>query len=192
MSVQGPLLRWVAVHRRHHVHSDGEGDPHSPHGHGGGIRGVIVGFWHAHLGWMFEAHHPDLARYVRDLNTDRLIRVASKLFIVWAIFLGFLWGGLVRIFLVHHATWSINSVCHLWGRQPFDGDDESRNNFICGILGFGEGWHNNHHSFPSSARHGLRWWQIDMSFMLIRLMERLGLAWNVRLPSPGSLDAKRL
>jgi stearoyl-CoA desaturase (delta-9 desaturase) len=104
---------------------------------------------------------------------------------------GFVWGGLARIFLVHHVTWSINSVCHLWGSQPYRSHDESRNNVFFGILGLGEGWHNNHHAFPTSARHGLRWWQIDTSYYVIRLMELVGLAWQVRVPAPATMEAKR-
>ena len=107
-------------------------------------------------------------------------------------FLGLLWGGLVRIFLTHHATWSINSVCHTFGSREFRSNDHSRNNFVCAMLTFGEGWHNNHHAFPTSARHGLRWWQIDGSWITIRLMEKLGLAWNLRLPSKEALEAKRI
>ena len=106
--------------------------------------------------------------------------------------LGFIWGGLVRIFFVHHATWSINSVCHLWGRRPFKSRDHSRNNFLFGVVGLGEGWHNNHHAFPASARHGLRWWELDLSYLVIEALRVVGLAWRVRLPGPRALAAKRL
>ncbi len=210
MSVQGPLLKWVAVHRRHHQHSDQPEDPHSPHRFGGSVFGVLAGLWHAHVGWMFTADHPNLASYVRDLYADRLARSVSRLFVVWAILgllipaalgglltgtwmgvlLGFLWGGLARVFLVHHVTWSINSVCHLWGRRPFRDSDESRNNFLFGVLGLGEGWHNNHHAFPNSARHGLRWWEPDLSYVIIYLLQRFGLAWRVRVPAPEAIAAK--
>jgi stearoyl-CoA desaturase (delta-9 desaturase) len=212
MSVQGPLLRWVAVHRRHHEHSDGVEDPHSPHGSGGGVRGVIVGFFHAHIGWMFTPHYPNLHRYVRDLQADKLVRRVSRLWPLWAALgllipavlgglltatwtgalLGLVWGGLVRIFLGHHVTWSINSVCHLWGRRPFKGRDESRNNLMFGILALGEGWHNNHHAFPSSARHGLRWWELDLSYLVIYVLKLLGLAWRVRVPTSMAIAAKRM
>lgn len=212
MAVQGPLLRWVAIHRRHHEHSDHEDDPHSPHHYGGGVRGVIKGFWHAHIGWIFKDDYPHLRRYVRDLDSDRLWHIVSRLFGVWVVLglliptalgglltwswtgalLGLLWGGLARIFVGHHITWSINSICHLWGYRPFEGDDESRNNAIFGVLAFGEGWHNNHHAFPSSARHGLRWWEVDMSYLVILAMRYLGLAWQVRLPTPQGLAAKRM
>jgi stearoyl-CoA desaturase (Delta-9 desaturase) len=202
MAVQGSLLKWVALHRRHHQHSDQPADPHSPHHHGPGILGVLHGFWRAHLGWLFQPDPPSLSRYVKDLRRSVLLRRVSALFPVWvlmglllptlvgALFLGswqggvvgFIWGGLVRLFLVHHVTWSVNSVCHLWGRQPFPGHDQSRNNFVLGILALGEGWHNNHHAYPNSARHGLLWWQLDVSYWIIRALAVLGLAWNVRLP----------
>lgn len=204
MSVQGPLLKWVAVHRRHHQLSDSPGDPHSPHLHGHGVLGTIRGMWHAHTGWLFNADEPGLGRYVGDLHPDRLLRTVSALFPVWVALglavpailggllsgtwrgglLGFIWGGLARVFLVHHVTWSINSVCHLWGRQPFRSRDQSRNNLVFGILGLGEGWHNNHHAFPRSARHGLKWWQLDLSYLVIRTLSAMRLAWNLRSPAP--------
>jgi stearoyl-CoA desaturase (delta-9 desaturase) len=203
MAVQGPLLRWVAYHRRHHQHSDRVLDPHSPHGHGRGVVGVIRGLWHAHVGWIFTPDPPGLSHYVRDLRQSRVLRTVSALFPLWVIaglllpavaggllweswtgaFLGFLWGGLVRIFFVHHVTWSVNSVCHLWGRQPYRGGDHSRNNFLFGLLALGEGWHNNHHAFPTSARHGLRWWQPDLSYAVICTLAMLRLAWNVKVPT---------
>jgi stearoyl-CoA desaturase (delta-9 desaturase) len=203
MAVQGSVLRWVAQHRRHHQHSDTPADPHSPHHAGRGLVGVLRGFWHAHIGWAFKPDVAGLERYVADLRKLRSVRVASALFPVWILLglvipaalglaltgswggalLGFLWGGLVRIFLVHHVTWSVNSVCHLWGSRPYPEHDHSRNNPVLGVLALGEGWHNNHHAFPTSARHGLRWWQVDVSYYLIRLLALVGLAWKVRLPS---------
>ena len=211
MAIEGPMLRWVANHRRHHQHSDHEMDPHSPHHHGEGIWGLITGFYHAHVGWIFEHEPSDLSRYVGDLVRDRVLRIISGTWFVWALMglilpailggliswswkgalLGFLWGGLVRVFFVHHVTWSVNSVCHLWGSRPFQSNDLSRNNAIFGILAFGEGWHNNHHAFPTSARHGLRWWQIDFSYWVIWAMSKTGLAWKVRIPAAPAIDAKR-
>lgn len=211
MAVEGPLLRWVATHRRHHQHSDGHDDPHSPHRFGGGTRSVLAGWWHAHIGWIFKPNAPGLDRYIRDLQQDRTLRHVNRLFGVWVALglvipavaggliagtwrgalLGFLWGGLVRVFLVHHTTWSINSVCHLWGMRPFQTRDMSRNNILFGVLGLGEGWHNNHHAFPTSARHGLRWWQLDVSYGIICVMQRLGLAWNVRVPAREAILTKR-
>ncbi len=203
MAVQGSLLKWVALHRRHHQYSDQPGDPHSPHLHRQGILGVLGGLWHAHLGWLFAADPPDLDRYVKDLRQSRLLQSVSSLFVVWValglllpavlgglllgswmgVWTGLIWGGLVRIFLVHHMTWSINSICHLWGFHPYRSKDESRNNFVFGVLAMGEGWHHTHHTFPTSARHGLRWWQIDVSYWLIRTLALLHLAWNVKVPS---------
>lgn len=210
MAVQGPLIKWVAVHRRHHQLSDRQGDPHSPHLHGVGIFGVLRGIWHAHLGLLFERDAPDLYRYVGDLLPDRLLRSVSRLFPLWVVIgliapagvaglatrswwgvlLGFLWGGLARVFLVHHTAWSVNSICHLFGRQPFRSADESRNNFAFGVLALGEGWHNNHHAFPTSARHGLGWWQLDATYLVIRALSAAGLAWKVRLPAPQAIAAR--
>jgi stearoyl-CoA desaturase (delta-9 desaturase) len=210
MAAEGPLLKWVATHRRHHQHSDDESDPHSPHQHGHGIRGLIAGAWHAHIGWIFAPDPPDLNRYVVDLQADPIVRFVDRFFILWMLlgllipavlgglisgswtgaWLGLLWGGLVRICLLHHVSWSINSVCHLWGSRPFRSHDHSRNNILFGILGLGEGWHNNHHAFPTSARHGLRWWQFDMSYVLIRAMAMVKLVWNVRRPSEAAMAAK--
>jgi stearoyl-CoA desaturase (delta-9 desaturase) len=211
MAVEGPLLKWVALHRRHHQYSDRPGDPHSPHLHGAGVWGVLRGLWHAHLGWVFDADPPDLDHYIKDLRQSRLLRVVSALFPLWVVlglvlpatlggvimlswsgvWTGLVWGGLVRVFLVHHVTWSVNSVCHLWGFRPYRTDDQSRNNFVVGVLAMGEGFHASHHAFPTSARHGLRWWQIDMSYEVIRFLALLRLAWNVKVPSKQAQAEKR-
>lgn len=213
-AVQGSPLVWCAIHRKHHELSDRPGDPHSPHLHGQHWWGIIKGFVHAHVGWLFHRYWltVDLKRYVPDLLKDRLLVWVDRCYVVWMLLsislpaglgylwseswkgalLGGLWGGLVRVFLVHHITWSINSICHLFGTRDFRSADHSRNNLICGILGLGEGWHNNHHAFPSSARHGLKWWQLDISWLVILAMQRLGLAWDVRLPGERELMAKSL
>jgi stearoyl-CoA desaturase (Delta-9 desaturase) len=203
MAIEGPLLKWVALHRRHHAHSDKPGDPHSPHLHGAGVLGLLGGLWHSHLGWIFLPDPPDLDHYDRDLRQSALLRAVSALFPLWAalglllpaalgglisgswagVWTGFVWGGLVRVFVVHHVTWSINSVCHLWGLRPYHSGDESRNNLVFGVLGLGEGWHNTHHAFPTSARYGLRWWEIDVGYYAIRVLALLGLARQVKLPS---------
>ena len=203
MAVEGALFHWVGLHRRHHQHSDRPGDPHSPHLHGEGIRGLLRGLWHAHLGWIFDPDPPDLDRYLKDLQQSRMLRTVSTLLPVWlalglllpgvlggvitgtwgGVWTGLIWGGLVRVFLVHHVTWSVNSVCHLWGFQPYQSADESRNNYLFGVLAMGEGFHNTHHAFPTSARHGLRWWQPDVSYYVIRVLSWLGLAWDVKMPS---------
>ena len=210
MAVEGPLFHWVAFHRSHHQHSDKEHDPHSPHTFGGGLWNMTRGLWRSHAGWLFKKYPSDLERYVGDLKADRLLRVVSGLFPLWVLLglviptalgglitlswsgalLGLLWGGLVRIFFVHHVTWSINSVCHIWGSRPFDTRDQSRNNVFFGVFGFGEGWHNNHHAFPNSARHGLRWFQIDTSYLIIWCMSKLGLAWKVNVPTSQRIAAK--
>jgi len=159
MAVQGSLMQWVGLHRRHHQYSDRPGDPHSPHLHGEGIRGLLAGMWHAHLGWIFRPDPPDLDHYVKDLTQSRLLRTVSALFPLWVtlglllpgvvggvitrtwggVWTGLIWGGLVRVFLVHHVTWSVNSICHMWGFRPYRGEDESRNNFVVGMLALGEG-----------------------------------------------------
>ena len=211
MAVEGPVIDWVATHRRHHQHSDDDDDPHSPHGHGHGLWGMIKGIWHAHMGWLMRDQPRNVARYAPDLRKDKLVRVMSRFFPLWVllglvipaalgglltwswmgVLLGFIWGGLVRICLVHHVTWSINSVCHIWGSRPFESHDESRNNAIFGVLGLGEGWHNNHHAFPTSARHGLRWWEVDLSYMIIWSMSKVGLARDIRIPPKHRIDAKK-
>jgi stearoyl-CoA desaturase (delta-9 desaturase) len=212
MAVEGPILRWVATHRSHHQYSDRDDDPHSPHTHGQGLRGFLAGLYHSHFGWFFVKDRPGLDRYVPDLKADRLVRGISALFPLWVLLgllipagiawgvtgtwtgalLGLIWGGLVRVFFVHHVTWSINSVCHLWGSRPYRTHDHSRNNPIFGVLGLGEGWHNNHHAFPASARHGLSWWEFDASYLLIRALAALGLVHDVRVPSPERLAIRRV
>jgi stearoyl-CoA desaturase (delta-9 desaturase) len=207
MAVQGSLMKWVAMHRRHHQHSDTPEDPHSPHHHGGGILGMLRGAWHAHIGWFFHRDPENLERYVPDLRKCASMRIANTLTIVWialglvlpsslggiisqswiGVWTGLIWGGLVRILLVHHVTWSVNSACHLWGSQLHPVTDQSRDNIVFGILALGEGWHASHHAFPTSARHGLRWWQVDLSYGLIRCMQLLRLAWDVKLAGNGQL-----
>lgn len=206
MASQGPLFFWVACHRRHHQHSDEAGDPHSPHTHGEGWRGVLVGWWHAHLGWMLVHKPENYFRLVNDLVRDPVVLIVHRFYFLWvlaglvlpgliawgvagsaAFWPGIIWGGLVRLFLVHHVTWSVNSVCHLFGSTPYETEDESRNNALVAVLTFGEGWHNNHHAFPSSARHGLRWWQIDPTFLALRGLELTGLVWDLRVPSEEDL-----
>lgn len=214
LSVEGSPLVWCAVHRRHHEHSDQPGDPHSPHLHGAGWINSLRGLWYAHAGWLFTGYwtEPDMQRYVPDLLEDKALVAVDRLYYLWVLvslalptaigglatwswqgaLLGLVWGGLVRIFVTHHITWSINSICHVFGRQDYEAHDDSRNNWLCGLLGLGEGWHNNHHAFPTSARHGLAWWQLDASWLTIRLLELVGLAWNVRLPSRRAMAAKRV
>jgi len=211
MAVEGPLFNWVATHRCHHQHSDKEDDPHSPHTHGAGIRNILRGIWHAQMGWVINHRPPSFKRYIPDLYKDRMLRFIHHAFPLWValgllipamfaglftmswtgVLLGFLWGGLVRVFFVHHVTWSVNSVCHIWGTRAYECHDESRNNAIVGVLALGEGWHNNHHAFPTSARHGLKWWQFDASWLFIKTLIFLRLAKNPRIPSPERLAARK-
>ncbi|MFM9996392.1 MAG: acyl-CoA desaturase [Phycisphaerales bacterium] len=211
MATQGPILWWAATHRSHHQHSDRHDDPHSPNTHRHGLRALLYGFCHAHIGWLFASPPPDQSRYVPDLEADAMVRWFSRLFPVWVLLgllipgaiagavtgtwlgalLGLIWGGLVRIFIVHHITWSINSICHLWGTRPYHTRDHSRNNPVFGVIGLGEGWHNNHHAFPASARHGLRWWQFDLGYEVIRVLAWLRLVHDVRVPSEARMAEKR-
>jgi stearoyl-CoA desaturase (delta-9 desaturase) len=206
MAVQGPVISWVADHRKHHAHTDEEGDPHSPHiGHDGGVRGVLAGLWHAHTGWLMSTQgRADWKRYAPDLYEDAGMRAISRRFVpilllglmlpALAGFLvsgnlagaatGLLWGGLVRVFFVHHVTWSVNSICHFLGSRRFDTEDRSTNVFWLALPSLGESWHHNHHAFPRSAVHGLRRWEVDPSGLLIATMERIGLAHNVVRISP--------
>jgi stearoyl-CoA desaturase (delta-9 desaturase) len=198
LAVEGSAVYWVATHLEHHAKSDREGDPHSPR----------EGFWHAHIGWMLGAYSASPEIYARHLAEDRLVQLISRTFAGWvAVSLtlpalldgwlsmgspggfgtgfwhGFLWGGLVRVFLTHHVTWSVNSICHTFGQRPFGATrDTSRNNLVVAILAMGEGWHNNHHAFPSAAYHGFRWWQIDISAYVIRTLKLLRLASKIQMP----------
>ena len=213
LALEGSVLPWVAHHRKHHVFSDVEGDPHSPHGHGTGLRGTLRGLAHAHLGWViFGSRQQDRDRYLGDLRHDRGMKLISDLFPVFAVltfvlpaglgllltgtwtgaFTAFVWGGLVRVFFLHHVTFSINSVCHFAGRRRFATGDQSRNVFWLALPSLGESWHHNHHAFPTSARHGLRRFEIDISGMAIAAMARVGLAWNVVEISPERQRGKLL
>jgi stearoyl-CoA desaturase (Delta-9 desaturase) len=211
LSVQGSVMDWVADHRKHHAHTDREGDPHSPHvGHGSGLAGL----WHAHVGWLLETQgQADWQRYASELYEDPAMRRIGRGFpllvglslVVPAVagyvlhgftldgaVRGLVWGGLVRIFLVHHVTWSVNSVCHFFGSRRFDVEDHSTNVGWLALLSLGESWHHNHHAFPRSAYHGLRWWEIDPSGLIISAMRRLGLAWNVVRIAPERQHARTI
>jgi stearoyl-CoA desaturase (delta-9 desaturase) len=205
-AIEGPVISWVADHRKHHAFADCEGDPHSPHvGHAGGWRGALGGLLHAHVGWLFvHSGRGAKQRYAPDLLADPIIRFVDRTFVIWAALglavpfglgvaiggsvraglTGLLWGGAVRILVVHHVTYSINSLCHFFGRRRFPTDDESRNLAWLALPSFGEAWHNNHHAFPTAARHGLRRWEIDPSAVVIRLLEVSGLVWDVVRVSP--------
>jgi stearoyl-CoA desaturase (Delta-9 desaturase) len=200
-AIEGPVVAWVADHRKHHAFSDEEGDPHSPHVDHGGLRGLF----HAHVGWLFVHDQRALkTRYAPDLLADPVVSFVNRTFVWWVLagfavpfMIGFalggtlmagltslLWGGLIRMFVLHHVTYSINSLCHVFGRRDFETGDESRNLAWLALPSFGESWHNNHHAFPTSSVHGLKWWQVDLSSMVIRALERTGLAWDVVRFSP--------
>jgi stearoyl-CoA desaturase (delta-9 desaturase) len=184
MAMEGRPSDWASVHLEHHAHSDTDEDPHSP----------LVSLWHAHLGWMFR-HVPRPQLYGPSLLKDPVAIFADRTWLIWAAlglvipfaiggWQGLIWGALVRICLTHHITWSVNSICHTFGTRPYQTRDASRNNWLVGLLAFGEGWHNNHHAFPRSAFHGLRWWEFDLSAGFISLLEWVGLAWNVQRVTP--------
>lgn len=213
LAIEGSVTSWVANHRRHHAYTDRAGDPHSPYQYGTGSRALIRGALHAHIGWLFQSQPTDEARWAPDLRRDPDLVLISRLFPVLAVASlvvpaaiggiatgtaagalgGLLWGGLVRVFLLHHATFAVNSACHLWGRRPFITRDADRStNFaLLAIMSMGENWHNLHHSCPTLARHGVERGQLDSTARLIWLLERAGLAWDVRWPEPERLDARR-
>jgi len=205
-AIEGPVISWVADHRKHHTFSDEHGDPHSPHvDHGGGWKGAMKGLFHAHVGWIFiHTQRGNKERFAPDLIKDPVINWVDRTFLLWAIaglllpfalgwiiggtvvagLTGLLWGGLVRVFVLHHFTYSINSLCHTFGKQEFETTDESRNLALIAIPTLGEAYHNSHHAFPTSATHGLRWYQVDISSLVINGLEKVGLVWDVVRVSP--------
>lgn len=213
MSVQGSVISWVATHRRHHAYADQYGDPHSPHlAKASGLKGVLLGLYHAHVGWLFDKDGTDRSEYAPDLQAERAIARIDRwfphltvlTFVLPAIaglaitrsfggmVTAFIWGSLVRIFLLHHMTWSINSVCHFFGKEAYRARDESRNVWPMAVVSFGESWHNNHHAFPWSARLGLRAWQIDPGWYVIRTLQALRLVRGVKVPTRAQREARRI
>jgi stearoyl-CoA desaturase (delta-9 desaturase) len=208
LAAQGPVIGWVADHRRHHAFSDRDGDPHSPWLFGTSPMALAKGFWHAHMGWMFGRDKTNVDRFAPDLEADRGIRIVDRLFPLWvalsvtvpAVLGGlitlswwgaltaFLWAGLARISFQHHVTWSVNSICHMIGARPFSSRDKSANFWPLAILSMGESWHNSHHADPTCARHGVLRGQIDISARVIWMFERLGWVWQVRWPSTTRLS----
>jgi stearoyl-CoA desaturase (Delta-9 desaturase) len=211
MAAQGNLIYWVATHRRHHQYSEGEGDPHSPYVHNGKLLGRLRGLWHSHLGWMLDSQMTNTVKFTKDLLRDPAIRKVNDLYMLWVVLgllipaalgglltlswtgalTGFLWGGMVRMFLAHHAMWTSGSTAHIIGTRPFPTRDMSTNNPILALPNLGEAWHNNHHAFPSSALFGLSWWQVDIGGYFIKGFEKLGWAWDVRRPSAEMIAAKK-
>jgi stearoyl-CoA desaturase (delta-9 desaturase) len=211
-AVEGPVIEWVSTHRKHHRFSDRPGDPHSPHvDHGAGWLGALRGLFHAHVGWMLRGiDRANPERYAKDLLADPVLRTVNRTFFLWVLLglafpfglglaltgspigglTGLLWGGAVRILFLHHATFSINSLCHFFGRRRFPTSDHSRNLAWLALPTFGEAWHNNHHAFPTSAHHGLTRWQLDPGGWLIDGLERVGLAWDVVRIAAGTQRAK--
>lgn len=214
LAIEGRPTHWVADHRRHHAYSDEEGDPHSPHvGREDGFWGAVKGAWHAHIGWFLKEGQTPASRFAPDLLKDRVVMAIDRQFpwfIVlalvipavlgfvltggswWGALTGMFWGGAVRIFVTHHVTWSVNSICHMFGRRPFESGDMSTNNWLLAIPTFGESWHHNHHAFPTSAFHGLRRWQkaLDPSGWVVLLLEKTGLVWNVKRVTDAQMAAK--
>jgi len=208
MAVQGPVITWVADHRRHHAFSDRDGDPHSPWAFGNTPLAVAKGFWHSHMGWLFARDQSNAERFAPDLLRDKAIVSVNKNFgwltlatlllpailggliswSFWGAVTGFFWAGLVRVCVLHHVTWSVNSICHMIGERPFTARDKSANFWPLAIFSFGESWHNLHHADPTSARHGVRRGQIDISARLIWIFEKFGWAHSVRWPSPQRLE----
>jgi stearoyl-CoA desaturase (delta-9 desaturase) len=211
LAIEGPVIRWVADHRRHHAYSDKPGDPHSPHGHGPGVTGLVKGLWHAHIGWLFDPEQTSMEKYAPDLLADpdlvrvhnmfpRLVAVSLILpallgLAVTGTFAGmltaFFWGSLVRVFVLHHVTWSINSLCHTFGNRPFKTRDQSTNFWPLAVISMGESWHNLHHAEPTAARHGVERGQLDSSARLIWLFEKCGWARDVRWPTRERLEKAR-
>ncbi|GAA3018438.1 acyl-CoA desaturase [Streptosporangium longisporum] len=212
LAMEMSVLDWVATHRKHHKFSDKDGDPHSPWRFGTGFVAVSKGLMWAHMGWLFETDRANRQKYAPDLVKDPDIVRLHKLFPVlaittivapallgglltwswWGMATGFFWGTLVRIGLLHHVTWSINSICHVFGEEVFESRDKSRNVWWLAIPSFGESWHNLHHSDPTCARHGALKGQIDLSAGVIRMFEKAGWAYDVRWPTPERLAAKRI
>jgi stearoyl-CoA desaturase (delta-9 desaturase) len=217
MAIEGPVTRWVADHRRHHTFSDRDGDPHSPWRYGTGLGALTKGLWHAHIGWLFDVEQTDQKRFAPDLLADEDIVRVNRLFWFWAMLsillpavvggvwaglagdgwvsgalTAFFWGSLVRIAVLHHVTWSINSICHAVGKRPFKSRDKSANVWPLAIISMGESWHNLHHADPTAARHGVDRFQVDTSARVIWALEKAGLAHDVRWPSAARLDARRV
>ena len=211
MAAQGTMIYWVATHRRHHQFAELGLDPHSPYIHDGKPLGGWRGFWHSHVGWMLHSRMTNTAKFARDLIRDPLLARINELYPVWVLLglllpaavggvltaswggalSGFLWGGLVRLFLVHHMMWTSGSTAHMFGTRPYATEDMSKNNILLALPTLGEGWHNNHHAFPAAAQFGQRWWQVDPGGWTISAFETLGWAWGTHAPAPDAIARRR-
>ena len=213
LSVEGGVIDWCATHRRHHAFADKYGDPHSPHlARAAGAKGVLIGLWHSHIGWLLDAEKSDPNEWTPDLVAEGALRWIDRAFPLFTVatfvlpaiigglatgtlggaLSGFLWGSLVRVFVVHHVTWSINSICHFYGREAYRARDESRNVWPLAPITFGESWHNNHHAFPWSARLGLRAWEVDFGWYAIKVLRTLRLVHDVKVPTREQREARRI
>ena len=212
MAGQGPIIASVSVHRCHHQYTDLPGDPHSPHLHGESILGRLKGLWHSHIGWLLNSELPNSLIYAKDLLSDSLLRQVNRLYVMWIFvgliipailggvftwtwegaFQGFIWGGLARLFINVNSGYAINSIGHVYGRHLLNTNDQSKNNIWLAIPTLGEAWHNNHHAFPNSAKFGLKWWQVDLGYWVIRALEIVGLAWDVKAPTVEMIEAKNV
>lgn len=212
MAGQGTVIYWASLHRKHHENADLLGDPHSPHLEQERLFRQLRGLWHAHIHWMFNHEIPNPMYYAPDLTEDKAIKWVDRFYFFWlllgliipsviggvvkgswqGLLDGFLWGGMVRLFLVEHLIWSINSITHTYGHRLFATSEYSTNSIWLAIPTFGESWHNNHHAFPNSARFGLQWWQLDLGYLIIQTMAALGLAWEVKSPTPKMIAAKKI
>ncbi|MBE9252106.1 acyl-CoA desaturase [Dolichospermum sp. LEGE 00240] len=210
MSAQGPVIQWASIHRRHHKYSDRPGDPHSPLIYQGEKWGTLRGLWHGQIAWMLNSDVTNTAVFAKDLLKDPVITKVNRLYLTWVVLglaipailnglltetwtgvlQGFIWSGLVRMFCVNHAFWTINSIAHCYGQRPFDTEEQSHNTFWLSLANFGEAWHNNHHAFPNSALLGLKWWQIDIGGWVILALKKVGLAWDIKTPTAGMITEK--
>lgn len=212
MAGQGAVVSWVALHRRHHECSDREGDPHSPNLAGSGLKARLRGLAHSHFLWMRRHEYPNIVHYAPDLLKNRALVRVARLYYYWVVLgllvpaligglveqswagavSGLLWGGLVRIFVLEHIVWAINSFLHMFGTRPYESRENSRNGAIFALVTLGEAWHNNHHAFPESPSFGLEWYRLDPGYWVIKLLAMCGLAWDLKLPSRERMEAKRL
>jgi stearoyl-CoA desaturase (delta-9 desaturase) len=211
LAIEGPVIRWVSDHRRHHAFSDKEGDPHSPWRYGNDVRALTKGLWHAHIGWLFDVEQTNQERFAPDLLADPDIVKVDRAFMrltavtlllpplvgyLWSGFTwqgaltAFFWGSLVRVALLHHTTWSINSICHAFGERPFKSRDKATNVWWLAVISMGESWHNLHHAEPTAARHGVLKGQVDSTARVIWAMEKLRMVHEVRWPTRERLAAK--